>query len=192
MRVLERDGAGLNLTTDVLDGIACHTAGAAAGTLEGRVVRYCDKIAYLNHDVEDAARAGLIGEADVPWEIKYTVGRSKSERIESFVTSLISASADDIRMAPDVQRAFDALKAFMFEAVYHNPVAKGEEGKAKEMLQGLYRYFVGSPDKLPEEYRRIAGAEDVDRAVCDYISGMSDRYAVTVYENIFVPRSWGV
>ena len=192
VRVLERDGAGLNLTTDVLDGIACHTAGTAAGTLEGRVVRYCDKIAYLNHDFEDAARAGLIGESDVPWKIKYTVGRSKSERIESFVTSLISASADDIRMAPDVQNAFDALKAFMFEAVYHNPVGKGEEGKAKEMLQGLYRYFVGSPDKLPEEYRRIAGTEDVDRAVCDYISGMSDRYAVTVYENIFVPRSWGV
>lgn len=131
VRVLERDGAGLNLTTDVLDGIACHTAGTAAGTLEGRVVRYCDKIAYLNHDFEDAARAGLIGESDVPWKIKYTVGRSKSERIESFVTSLISASADDIRMAPDVQNAFDALKAFMFEAVYHNPVAKGEEGQSQ-------------------------------------------------------------
>ncbi len=191
VRVLEQDGAGLNLTTDVLDGIACHTAGVDAKTLEGRVVRYCDKIAYLNHDFEDATRAGLIGEGDVPWEIKYTVGRSKSERIESFVSSLVDTSTDDIRMAPDVQRAFEAMRSFMFEAVYHNPLAKGEEGKAKAMLQGLYRYFVVHPDKLPEEYRLIAGQEDIDRAVCDYISGMSDRYAVTVYESVFVPRSWG-
>ncbi len=192
VRVLERDGAGLNLTLDVLDGIACHTAGQDAATLEGRVVRYCDKVAYLNHDFDDAVRAGLIGEGDIPWEIKYTVGRSKSQRIESFVSSLITASSDDIRMAPDVQRAFEALRAFMFEAVYRNPMAKGEEGKAKAMLQGLYRYFVAHPDKLPDEYRSIADAEDIDRAVCDYISGMSDRYAVNVYDSLFVPRSWGL
>ena len=155
-------------------------------------MRYCDKVAYLNHDFDDAVRAGLIGEGDIPWEIKYTVGRSKSQRIESFVSSLITASSDDIRMAPDVQRAFEALRAFMFEAVYRNPMAKGEEGKAKAMLQGLYRYFVAHPDKLPDEYRSIADAEDIDRAVCDYISGMSDRYAVNVYDSLFVPRSWGL
>ncbi|MBP1577293.1 MAG: deoxyguanosinetriphosphate triphosphohydrolase, partial [Oscillospiraceae bacterium] len=171
--------------------IACHTSGPDAATLEGRIVRFADKIAYMNHDFEDAVRAKLISENDIPWEVKYTVGRSRGERINNFVQSLVENSSDDIRMAPDVQKAFVALREFMFDAVYKNPIAKGEESKARVMLQGLYRYFVENPDKLPDEYKLMLEQNDVDRVVCDYISGMSDVYAVSVYESIFVPRSWG-
>ncbi|KAF5032421.1 Deoxyguanosinetriphosphate triphosphohydrolase-like protein [anaerobic digester metagenome] len=191
VRFLENDGKGLNLTTDVLDGIACHTGGQDAKTLEGRVVRYADKIAYMNHDFEDAARAGLISESDIPWQVKYAVGRSKSERINSFVQSLVDNSGEDIRMAPAVQQAFTTLRSFMFEAVYKNPLAKGEETKAVAMLQGLYKHFVAHPEQLPPEYRAMLETVDVDRVVCDYISGMSDGYAVNIYQSIFVPRSWG-
>lgn len=191
VRHLENNGRGLNLTTQVQNGIACHSAGPDAATLEGRVVRYSDKIAYMNHDFDDAVRAGIISETDVPWDVKYAVGHSKTERINGFVQSLVENSTDDIRMAPDVQQAFSSLKAFMFEAVYHNPTAKGEESKAVRMLQGLYSYLVAHPDELPPEYREIAEREDIDRAVCDYISCMSDIYAVRMYESIFVPRSWG-
>lgn len=191
VRFLENDGKGLNLTTDVIDGIACHTGGPDAKTLEGRVVRYADKIAYMNHDFEDAARAGLISENDIPWQVKYAVGRSKSERINNFVQSLVDNSGGDIRMAPEVQQAFHTLRAFMFEAVYKNPVAKGEETKAIAMLQGLYKYFVIHLEQLPPEYRAMLETVDADRVVCDYISGMSDGYAMNIYQSIFVPRSWG-
>ncbi len=191
VRALENDGKGLNLTLQVQNGIACHTGGPDADTLEGRIVRFADKIAYMNHDFEDAVRAKLISENDIPWEVKYTVGRSRGERINNFVESLVQNSGDDIRMAPDVQKAFVSLREFMFEAVYRNPIAKGEESKAKLMLQGLYRYFVENPGKLPIEYRGMLETNDVDRVVCDYISGMSDGYAVEVYQSVFVPRSWG-
>ena len=191
VRVLEKDGKGLNLTLQVQNGIACHTGGPDADTLEGRIVRFADKIAYMNHDFEDAVRAKLISENDIPWEVKYTVGRSRGERINNFVESLVQNSGDDIRMAPDVQKAFVSLREFMFEAVYRNPIAKSEESKAKLMLQGLYKYFVDNPNKLPVEYRSMLETNDVDRVVCDYISGMSDGYAVEVYQSVFVPRSWG-
>lgn len=191
VRVLENGGKGLNLTTDVSDGIACHSSGTPAATLEGRVVRFADKVAYLNHDIEDAVRAGLLGENDIPFEVRLSAGRGKSQRITAFVQSLIENSADDIGMAPDMMKAFLALQQFMFEAVYRNPVAKGEEGKAKALLQQLYQTFTAHPERLPQEYAAIAREEDTDRAVCDYISGMTDRYAVSVYDNLFVPRSWG-
>lgn len=191
VRELENDGAGLNLTLEVQDGIACHTA-RQAFTLEGRVVRFADKIAYMNHDFDDAVRAGLLSESDIPWDVKYAVGRNKSERIASFVQSLVENSSDDIRMSTEVFMAFNTLRAFMFETVYKNPIAKSEEVKAKAMLQGLYRYFISNVDMLPEEYRLMLNSYDADRVVCDYISCMSDRYAVNVYESIFVPRSWGM
>ena len=191
---LEKDGEGLNLTWEVRRGILCHTGSDRAETLEGQLLRLADKIAYINHDIDDAIRGKIIYPMDIPLSVSQVLGFTHSERINTLVTDIIASSAgrNEIVQSAACRDAMHELREFMFEYVYRNPVAKGEEGKAKEMLQGLYRYFVGSPDKLPEEYRRIAGAEDVDRAVCDYISGMSDRYAVTVYENIFVPRSWGV
>ena len=189
---LENGGRGLNLTRDVRDGIACHTAGTPAKTLEGRVVRFCDKIAYMNHDVDDAIRAGILREEDVPADIRLSIGKDKSERITTFVTSLIENSKEDIAMAPQVFEKFQELRAFLFDSVYRNPVAKSEEGKAKALLTTLYAHFMKNPDTMPQEYRLIAEEEGLDRAVCDYISGMTDRYAVSIYQNIFIPRAWGI
>lgn len=189
---LENDGRGLNLTWEVKNGIACHSNGKEADTLEGRIVRYADKIAYMNHDIEDAVRAGVLREEDIPWELRYLLGRSKSDRITSFITAIIENSSDNIRLGTEMQSAYERLNRFLFEAVYTNPRAKGEEGKAQALLRYLYQYFISSPEKLPEEYQAIARQEDLDRAVCDYISGMTDRYAVAVYEELLIPKSWGI
>jgi len=188
---LENNGLGLNLTRDVRDGIACHTAGGAK-TLEGQIVLLSDKIAYMNHDMDDAVRAGILSENDLPLSIREKIGRDKSERITTFVRSIIENSGDEIKMAPDIEKEFHAFKAFMFEAVYRNQVAKGEEGKARELVATLYKYFLSHVELLPGEYHRIADEEGKPRAVCDYISGMTDRYAVHIYENIFVPKAWGI
>jgi dGTPase len=187
---LENGGAGLNLTWEVLNGIACHTAGREAATLEGQVLRYADKIAYMNHDIEDAVRAGVLSEGDLPWDVTYILGRGKGERITSLVTSVIGNSGEHIDMGPECRRAFEQLKAFLFEAVYTNPIAKGEEGKAEDVVKALYAYFVKYPEKLPTEYKAVGEREGVHRAACDYISGMSDRYAISVYSDLFIPRSW--
>ncbi len=187
---LERDGEGLNLTWEVRNGIACHSSGTDAATLEGRVVRFADKIAFLNHDIDDAIRAKVLSEDDIPWNIKYVAGRNKSERITTFIHSIIANSTHDITMSPEVLECFEALKLFMYEAVYSNPKAKSEEGKAKELVKALYRYFIEHPAQLPEEYQAIAEKWDIERAVCDYISGMSDRYAIMIYESIFIPKAW--
>ena len=187
---LENNGRGLNLTRQVRDGIACHTSGVPAKTLEGRIVRYADKIAYMNHDIDDAIRARILTEEDIPFDVRYLVGSSKSERINSFVLSIVRNSADDIVMDPDTQRAFDTLREFMFEAVYRNPVAKSEEGKARELLIELYHRFVKEPDLLEGDCRAVAETDGVPRAVCDYIAGMTDRYAVAVYKRLYIPASW--
>lgn len=187
---LENDGRGLNLTWEVKNGIACHTAGRAASTLEGQVLRYADKIAYMNHDIEDAVRAGVLLESDLPWDVTYVLGRGKSERIASLVTSVVENSTGQVSMSPECQKAFDQLRSFMFEAVYTNPVAKREEGKAEEVVKALYAYFVKYPEKLPTEYKAAGEKDGVDRAVCDYISGMSDRYAIGIYSRLFIPKGW--
>lgn len=192
---LEKDGKGLNLCWEVRDGIRCHSSGSMedrAATLEGRIVRYSDKIAYMNHDLDDAVRAGLLSEGDLPWEVHYHLGRSKSERISTFINDIVANSRDDIYMSSDVQRCFDIFMEFMFDQVYTNPIAKGEEVKACDMISKLFDYFVHTPDKLPREYWSIAQQEGIERAVCDYISGMSDRYCVTVFQDLFIPKSWGV
>ena len=189
---LENDGRGLNLTWEVKNGIACHSSGKEAETLEGRIVRYADKIAYMNHDIEDAVRAGVLREDDIPWDLKYLLGRTKSDRITTFITAIIENSSDNIRLGQEMQDAYNKLNRFLFDAVYTNPSAKGEEGKAQTLLRYLYRYFASSPEKMPEEYQKIAQQEDLDRAVCDYISGMTDRYAVAVYEELMIPRAWGI
>ena len=187
---LEKSGKGLNLTAEVRDGIRCHTTGQEAATLEGRVVRIADKIAYLNHDIDDAIRAKVLREEDIPPVLRQKFGRRRSERINTMVTDVVNNSGDTIAMSPHAAVAFDQLHEFLFRSVYRNPVAKGEESKAILMLNQLYHYLCGHPDLLPGEYEDTAQDEGVDRAVCDYIAGMTDRYAVKVYNDLFVPHGW--
>ncbi len=187
---LEKNGKGLNLTYEVRDGIACHTRGKEADTLEGRIVKLADKIAYINHDIDDAVRAGVMCEEDIPLEIRKALGFKKSARINTMVLNVVENSVDDIVFSPDVQQPFDELHAFMFDKVYTNPVCKGEETKAIEIILRLYEYFLKNPDRIPMAYHYIIDAEGVERAVCDYIAGMSDRYLLAVYKRIFIPDSW--
>ncbi len=188
---LERDGRGLNLTREVRNGILCHSDKAPwADTLEGRVVRWADKIAYINHDIEDAIRGGILQEGDLPWETKVGLGQTKSQRITTLVTSLIQNSGEDVQMDEETFRLYKMLQDFLFEAVYKNPVAKGEEGKAKAIIGQLYQWFVAHPDHLPPEYETIREEEGIERAAVDYIAGMSDRFCIATFEDIFVPRPW--
>jgi dGTPase len=187
---LEKSGKGLNLTYEVRDGIACHTRGKEADTLEGRIVKLADKIAYINHDIDDAVRAGVMCEEDIPIAIRKELGFKKSARINTMVLDVVENSVDDIVFSPRVQQPFDELHAFMFDKVYTNPVCKGEETKAIDIILRLYDYFNQYPEKIPKAYHYIIEREDVPRAVCDYIAGMSDRYLIAVYKNIFIPDSW--
>ncbi len=188
---IEDGGRGLNLTYEVRNGIACHTKGKAA-TLEGRVVKLSDKVAYINHDIEDAIRAGILQERELPFNCLHILGRSKSQRITTIIRSVIEHSTDqpDIQMADDVAQAHGILRNFMFEQVYTNPLAKTQETKAKNLVRFLYEYFLQHPDKLPELYQEIARDHSLERGVCDYIAGMSDSYAVMLFQELFVPRHW--
>lgn len=187
---LEKGGRGLNLTYEVRDGIACHTRGKEADTLEGRIVKLADKIAYINHDIDDAIRAGVMCEEDIPVELRKALGFKKSARINTMVYDVVENSIDDIVFSPEVQQPFDELHAFMFEKVYTNPVCKSEETKVVEIILRLYDYFLNNPEKIPKAYHYIIDAEGVHRAVCDYIAGMSDRYLLAIYKKIFIPDSW--
>lgn len=188
---LEKNGQGLNLTAEVLDGILCHTAGEEAYTAEGRVVRLADHIAYINHDIDDAVRAGLLLGEDIPADIRGVLGNRHSERIDTLIQSAVeTSSAGHIVLAPQVNDAFVRLEAFMFEYVYQNPIAKNEEKKATALIGGIYEHLRKYPDKLPEKYRRIAGEEGLPTALCDYIAGMTDRYAIQFYSDIFIPKGW--
>ena len=191
---LENDGMGLNLSYEVRRGIVCHSGYDTAETLEGRAVRIADKIAYLSADIDDALRGEVIYPLDLPAELVQVLGSSHSERINTLVTDIITASQgkDNILQSPPVREAMEQLKQFMFASVYLNPIAKGEEGKAQEMLYNLFQYYMKHPDKLPEEYRNIWQAEGRERAVCDYIAGMTDAYAIEVYQDLFIPKSWTV
>ena len=189
---LEKNGKGLNLTYEVKNGIACHSAKLVADTLEGRIVKISDKVAYINHDIEDAIRAGVLSEADLPWDAVYILGRKKSKRISTIIASIVENSTDDIRMSPEVEKAHRILKQFMFDSVYTNPVAKGEEGKAQGIIEKLYQYYSDNVDKLPAFFKEIADQDGVPRAVCDYISGMTDQFAVTQFKELFIPKSWNI
>ncbi len=191
---LENDGEGLNLTWEVRDGILRHTVDPLAATLEGQCVRLADHIAYINHDIDDAIRGGIIFPMDIPLELKQELGFSHGERINTLTVDAISASADgaSVRLSPGRGQALDRLREFMFEAVYRNPVAKGEESRAQGMLEQLFRYYAAHLDQLPGEYWAIAQAEGPERAVCDYIAGMTDKYAVEQYANAFIPKAWAV
>lgn len=188
--VIEKNGKGLNLTYEVRNGIVCHTTGTEASTLEGRVVKLADKIAYINHDIEDAVRAGVMKETDIPEEILKVLGRSKSDRINTLVISVIENSGRDITLDMDTEIAFEQLHSFMFANVYTNPICKSEESKAMDMIKRLYEYFTKHPEALPGEYAVIRDRDGEERAACDYIAGMTDHYAVKTYTNLFVPNSW--
>lgn len=190
VELIEKNGNGLNLTYEVKDGILCHTNMTAA-TLEGNVVRFADKIAYLNHDIDDSIKAGVLKETDIPADIREVLGKSKSIRINKMVTSLINASTNGIALSDDVNNAFEQLHDFLYNSVYINPVAKGEEHKAESLLETLFEYYQKNPDELPEKFKNIALIEGNERASADYIAGMTDRYAMNVYYDLFIPKSWG-
>ena len=189
---LEKNGKGLNLTFEVLDGILCHTKGEWAKTLEGKLVRLSDRIAYINHDIDDAVRAGVISAKDIPDNITDFLGDSKSKRINTLVTSIVENSTDDVKMDTETEKYYNMLHEFLFEAVYKNPVAKSEETKVLGIVEGLYGYFIKNPEKMSPEYTEICKTEGLSRAVADYIAGMTDHYAITVYQNIYIPKSWTI
>ena len=188
---IEKNGQGLNLTFEVRDGIVHHTKDEWAATLEGRLVRHADRVAYLNHDIDDAIRAGLFTEEELPGHFREVLGKSKSERINTLVLSTLeNTTGMDVRMDPLIEEAFAELNEYMFANVYTNPVCKGEEGKAVLVVQTLYQYFAEHPEGMPEDYRQIAREGTPERGACDYISGMSDRYARKVYGDLFIPSPW--
>lgn len=187
---LEKGGAGLNLTYEVRDGIVCHTRGKEADTLEGRIVKLADKIAYINHDIDDAIRGGIMTEEDIPLTIRLSLGTNKSERINTLVLNCVENSTDDIVFSEDIRVPFEELHKLMFSLVYTNPKCKGEETKAIDIILQLYEYFIKNVDKIPDAFKYIIETEGVERAVCDYIAGMSDRYLLSVYQSTFIPSAW--
>ena len=191
---LEKEGEGLNLTYEVRRGILCHTGPDQAETLEGRLLRLADKIAYINHDIDDAMRGKIIYPMDIPLSVSQVLGFTSTDRINTLTVDIITQSAgkNEIVQSPACREAMDQLRTFMFDSVYHNPIAKGEEGKAQDVIRRLFEFYTKDPDKLPSEYQDIRVEEGVERAVCDYISGMTDKYAVEQFANAFIPRSWSV
>ncbi|MBQ5991464.1 MAG: deoxyguanosinetriphosphate triphosphohydrolase [Clostridia bacterium] len=189
---LEYDGKGLNLTWEVRDGIVNHTSSGRPATVEGKAVSLADRIAYINHDIDDAMRAGVLTEDDLPQSCIALFGPTHSKRINSLIINVIENSMDspEIRFSPDYAEEFKVLRRFMFDRVYLNPVAKGEEGKAKGVVRALYGYYCEHPELLETEYLKTLETEGKERAVADFIAGMSDTYAISTYERLFVPKSW--
>ena len=191
--VLERGGEGLNLCYETRMGILNHTHGAPDDTLEATLVRFADRIAYINHDLDDTIRAGILTEDRIPNMIRIRCGERYSERIDSIMRDLIENSGSgEIKMSPFMQEAVDYFHSFMYSDVYTNPVAKSEESKVDGIIGGIYEYYINNPDRLPREMRMIADREGVPRAVTDYISGMTDGYAMEKYGEIFIPAAWTV
>ena len=183
----------LNLTYEVRNGILCHAGETLADTPEGVIVKFADRIAYINHDIDDALRAKILTPADLPWQLTAVLGATQSERINTMVRSVVIGSENSatITMEPHIYKATMRLREFLFANVYTNPKAKGEEVRAESMLESLYRFFCDNPAELPDEFTETKETEGVARAVCDYISGMTDRYAINLYKDLFVPRVWG-
>lgn len=189
---LEKDGEGLNLTWEVRDGILNHTGSCMASTLEGVIVKFADRIAYINHDIDDACRAGILSLDDIPKDLLDTLGRGHSERINRMVTSVITASAGkpEIAFTPEIGEATMQLRKFLFDHVYTNPLAKSEDKKAQELLVRLFEYYVKHPEEMPDLYYRNTETEPVERCVCDFVGGMTDRYAIDRYTELFIPQVW--
>ena len=192
--VLEKDGRGLNLTHEVRNGILCHTNDPWPSTLEGMVVRRSDQIAYVNHDIDDAIRAGILTDEDIPRSLTDILGHNHRDRINTLVCDAIRTSreAGEILLSPHVDKALKDLRAFMFEKVYRNPIAKGEERKAKDVLKRLFDYYYSHPEALPEDFQPQLSFDGMERTVCDYVAGMTDNYAVDKFNEIFIPTGWQV
>ena len=191
--LIEKEGRGLNLCYETRMGILHHTHGAPNDTLEAISVRLADKIAYINHDVDDAIRAGILTQDDLPPMVLERIGERHSVRINSIIADLIANSTGGvIQMSPEMSEAVDVFHKFMHENVYLNPTAKAEESKVSNIISGIWEYYVNHADKLPPEYALIAEREGLDRAVCDYVAGMTDTYAVRKYSEIFIPAAWMV
>ena len=189
---LEQNGRGLNLTWEVRNGIITHTKGTWAATPEGRIVRMADQIAFVNHDIEDAVRAGVLDPAILPRECTAVLGETKSQRITTMIQSILAHSDGDVAMGPEEEEAFLALKDFMYANVYNDRTAKREEQKVEKVLTELYEYYLTHIDQMSNFYLQLAYQEGRDRAVTDYISGMSDEFAIRTFEDVFVPRKWHV
>lgn len=190
---LEKGGQGLNLTMEVRDGILNHQTSGKPSTLEGQIVRFSDKIAYIHHDMDDAIRGGILTEADVPAEISSVIGETTGERLNHFIHNIVTTSfgRDSISMSEPVAEAMAKLRRFMFERVYMNPQAKSEEKKAEALMETLYDYYLKAPHRLPREYQQMMDkGEKKERVVCDYVGAMTDRFAIAQYEEIYIPKCW--
>lgn len=195
VEVLEKKGQGLNLTWEVLDGIANHSISKMPSTLEGQVVRLADKMAYIHHDIDDAIRGQIIQEKELPSDCTEVLGHNVKERLNRMIRDVIAHSVmkPEIRQTPQVEEAMMRLRQFMFENVYIGSIAKAEEGKAEKLVESLVDYFREHPERLPQVYQeRLSLGDSLDTAICDYVSGMSDHYAVRCYEQLFVPKGWDV
>lgn len=196
VEVLEKDGRGLNLTKEVRDGILNHRTSGHPSTLEGGIVRLSDKIAYINHDIDDAIRAKIFAEAELPDRFTDVLGHSVRERLNTMIHDIIEQSMDKpaICMSPGMEEAMQGLRAWLFEHVYKNEIPKAEEGRAQQLIVSLYKYYMEHVIELPEEYLllMVQKGEAKERVVCDYIAGMSDSYAIDKFEALFVPKAWKV
>ncbi len=192
LNVLEKYPTGLNVTAEVEDGILNHTKADFPATWEGQIVRYCDRIAYINHDIEDCITAGLLTEEDIPNSARELLGNSKSARITTLLNDLLLNSSEKIGFSPQVDESFINLHSFMFEKIYVGSVAKVEEKKVFHFISELYRYYCNNPKAMPQMYLNICDTDGIDTAVTDYISGMSDSFAATEFENIYIPRRWSI
>ena len=193
---VEKNGAGLNLTKEVRNGILNHSTAGSPATLEGKIVQICDKIAYVNSDIDDAVRGRVIREEDLPAECVSVLGNSLRERLNTLIHDIVihSMGKDDIIMSEETSEALRKLRQYMFENVYINSAAKAQEGKAERMIRQLFEYYMEHVEQLPEEYTRMVWekGETVERVVCDYIAGMTDHFAVTTFQNLMVPSTWQV
>lgn len=190
---IEKDGAGLNLCYETRIGILAHTTGHPDESREAKVVRLCDHIAYLNHDLDDAMRAGIVVPDQVPERIRTRLGDRNSRRIDTFVRDVIeNGRRGQIDISPEMQDVWVLFHNFMFENVYHNPLAKGEETKVENILRSIWDYYCAHRDALPEDYQRLAERDGLERAVTDYVSGMTDDYAMYRYSQLFIPMAWSV
>ena len=190
--ILENNGKGLNLTREVVDGIINHKLKSKPSTLEGKAVSLADRIAYINHDIDDAIVGGFITAEDIPSDITKILGETSRNRINTMIYSIYSCSdgKNTVEMEPEIADATMRLRAFMFERVYNDKTFRDEETRADRMITALYEYYMAKPEALPEIYKKRLDVDDKDTVLCDYISGMSDMYAVKTFNEIFVPKNW--